>query len=90
VSGNGGDKINKKIQQILKKLETSVPGGNGLTAGAVASLKGNRGNGGSKGTPSPKGKGQPADRGMKGGRQKSSPGKKRKVVREEDELDTDE
>lgn len=61
-----------------------------MTAAAVASLKGNRGNGGSKGTPSPKAKGKAAEQGVHGGMQKNRPAKKRKVFKEEDELDTDE
>lgn len=43
VSGNGGDRINKKLQQMLRMLERSVDKGHGMTAAAVAALKGTGG-----------------------------------------------
>lgn len=38
VSNNRGDRINKKLQQLLRKLEDAVPGAAGMVAQEVGKL----------------------------------------------------
>ncbi|WVF71497.1 hypothetical protein IAT40_006303 [Kwoniella sp. CBS 6097] len=42
VADNGGDRINKKIQQVLKKVCEGYPGANGLVEEVVKGLKGSK------------------------------------------------
>ena len=46
-AGHGGDRINKKIQQILKKAEGAIAGTGGVVDEEMAKMKGK------KGTPTP-------------------------------------
>ena len=46
-AGHGGDRINKKIQQILKKAEGAIVGAGGVLDEEMAKMKGK------KGTPTP-------------------------------------
>ncbi|WRT66418.1 uncharacterized protein IL334_003374 [Kwoniella shivajii] len=69
VSDNGGDRINKKIQQILKKLCDTYPGFQGMVEEEVKNMAKGKSTG--NGTPSPKKNG-------------STP-KKRKVKDEDDD-----
>ncbi|WWC89276.1 uncharacterized protein L201_004197 [Kwoniella dendrophila CBS 6074] len=73
VSDNGGDRINKKIQQILKKMCDSYPGSQGIVEEEVKNVSKNKNN--SKTTPSPKNS------------PKKSPKNKKRKVEQEDEED---
>jgi hypothetical protein len=72
-SGNGGDKINKKIQQLLNNLGTNIPGAEQVVKEEVAKLS--------------KKKGSPAKE--KNGSTTPSPKKRKRVVKEEDEAGLD-
>jgi hypothetical protein len=81
-AGHGGDKINKKIQQILKKAEGAITGAGGVVDEEMIKVKGKKGT--STPTPTPTKKGGKIN-------QTSAPtptkngGKKRKVESEEEE-----
>ena len=79
-AGHGGERINKKIQQILKKAGSAIPGAGGVVEEEMAKMKGK------KGTPTP----IPTKKRGKNN-QTSAPtptkkgGKKRKVESEDEE-----
>ncbi|GFZ43878.1 hypothetical protein JCM24511_01598 [Saitozyma sp. JCM 24511] len=86
VSNNRGDRINKKLQQLLRKLEDAVPGAAGMVAQEVGKL-------GKRGSASPK-KVKAAGAGAGGvvREQVASPGAGRKRKRaevKEEEADED-
>ena len=76
VNNNGGDRINKKVQQILKKMAdgSGLPGAGGMIQEEIAKLgRMKKGPGGGVGS---------APSSPKKGNGKPSPGKKRKVEEE--------
>lgn len=84
-AGHGGDKINKKIQQILKKAGSAIPGAGGVVDEEMAKIKGK------KGTATP----TPAKKGLKTNPTPTSTpskkgGKKRKIEGEEEEEEKEE
>jgi hypothetical protein len=81
-AGHGGDRINKKIQQILKKAEGAIAGAGGVVDEEMIKVKGKKGT--STPTPTPTKKGGKINQASALTPTKKG-GKKRKVECEEEE-----
>ena len=93
VNNNGGDRINKKTQQILRKLTDGMPGAEHAIKDAATAGKA-KGRGGKKeGTVSPGKKkangagGSGSGTGSAGGSASSTPKKRNKIAKSDSEVD---